>query len=243
MNNEIYNEEFHIGRDKMTRHSANKILQILDDITPISSCVDVGGGIGVWIDEFMKLNNCPKDCLANCVDGSYVTENILVIDKDRFIPRDLEQRLKLDNRYDLAISLEVAEHLPESRARSFVEDLISLSDCVLFSAATIGQTGVGHINEQYMKYWVDLFEQSGFQPFDVVRPMIQEDDNIPWWYKQNIMVFVNKERNDLINCFMNVHTPPLTHMVWNEIFTTTCFREPVKGINNKLRKIWEIIKE
>ena len=32
----------------------------------------------------------------------------------------------------MAISLEVAEHLPETRANTFIEDIVSLSDIVLF---------------------------------------------------------------------------------------------------------------
>ena len=43
MNDKIYNEEFHNDRDKITGHSAHKILQIINDITPINSCIDVGG--------------------------------------------------------------------------------------------------------------------------------------------------------------------------------------------------------
>ena len=196
------------------------------------------GGIGVWIDEFLKQRNYSEKCLAHCVDGNYITENMLVIDKDRFITRDLESQLSLDARYDLAISLEVAEHLSETRAQSFVKDLVNLSDCVLFSATTIGQTGEGHINEQYMKYWVDLFEQNNYQPFDMIRPFVQEDEMVPWWYKQNILVYVNREREDLINKFMNIHTPPLVHMVWNEIFTPVSNKSKVRRIFDKIKSLF-----
>jgi len=65
-------------------------------------------------------------------------------------------------RYDLAISVEVAEHLPEESAPGYVKFLCSLSDTVLFSAAHPGQGGTGHINEQPMRWWIRGFEANGF---------------------------------------------------------------------------------
>ena len=65
-------------------------------------------------------------------------------------------------RYDLAISVEVAEHLPEESAEGYVKFLCSLSDTVLFSAARPGQGGTGHINEQPIEWWSALFAENGF---------------------------------------------------------------------------------
>lgn len=54
LDRKIYNETFHVGRNELTRYSARKILNQILDISPISSVVDVGGGIGVWLDECMN---------------------------------------------------------------------------------------------------------------------------------------------------------------------------------------------
>lgn len=39
----IYNKNFHRNRDEITRYSAERILNIVNEIIDIKSCVDVGG--------------------------------------------------------------------------------------------------------------------------------------------------------------------------------------------------------
>jgi hypothetical protein len=62
----------------------------------------------------------------------------------------------------LVICTEVAEHLPANVASQLVSHLVSLSDVILFTAATPGQGGRHHLNEQPHSYWVALFAQLGF---------------------------------------------------------------------------------
>jgi len=64
---------------------------------------------------------------------------------------------KYAGKYDLAMCIEVAEHLPESRANELVKTLTSVAPTVLFSAAVPGQGGHGHINCQPKSYWVEKF--------------------------------------------------------------------------------------
>jgi hypothetical protein len=91
------------------------------------------------------------------------------------------------------MSLETAEHLEPESAEAFVECLTCLSNIVLFSAAVPGQGGTGHINEQWTAYWVKLFADRGYVGADVIRPRIWEDQRIPFWYRQNTILF--QERN------------------------------------------------
>lgn len=72
------------------------------------------------------------------LDGNYVPAKYRVISEQEFCPTDLSNPIKLNKRFDLVISLEVAEHLPEKRAEGFIQDLCSLGDLVLFSAAVPG---------------------------------------------------------------------------------------------------------
>lgn len=60
--------------------------------------------------------------------------------------------MTFNRRFDLAMTIEVAEHLTPVRADSFVEDLTRLSDVVLFSAAIPAQGGINHVNEQWQSY-------------------------------------------------------------------------------------------
>lgn len=102
---------------------------------------------------------------------------------------DLERPLSVDRRFDLAICMEVAEHLSPDRAESFVEDLCALSDSVLFSAAIPWQGGVGHLNEQPQSYWARLFAKHGFGARDIIRPKVWHDGRVSYWYRQNSILY------------------------------------------------------
>src|SRR5579862_3100091 len=65
----------------------------------------------------------------------------------------LDRPFNLGRSFDLAMSFEVAEHLPPDAAKGFVDSLTRLAPLVLFSAAIPFQGGVGHINEQWPEYW------------------------------------------------------------------------------------------
>ena len=56
--------------------------------------------------------------------------------------------------------MEVAEHLPREKASVFIDTLTKHSGIVLFSAAVPGQGGTYHVNEQWPKYWNELFSRS-----------------------------------------------------------------------------------
>lgn len=144
--------------------------------------IDVGCGEGWWAQAFADLG---AEVIG--LDGAYVQSSPL---GDRFIPHDLNKPLPahLAGRFDLAICLEVAEHLPAKRADSFIGDLCGLAPVILFSAAIKGQGGVGHLNEQPPKYWASLFEKFGFSVTGALRWQVWDDDRVENWYRQNILI-------------------------------------------------------
>jgi len=91
--------------------------------------------------------------------------------------------------YDLAVCLEVAEHLDETVADTFVGWLVSLAPTVVFSAAVPGQGGDGHVNEQPPSYWVEKFARHGYPGTGVLRDRVWDDRRVCWWYSQNLLVF------------------------------------------------------
>ena len=94
--------------------------------------------------------------------------------------------------YDLALSLEVAEHLPEERAEDFVDALTSVAPAVLFSAAIPGQGGHGHINCQPKQYWVDKFARRNYvvdsEGTDKILAFMQGGPHMGW-FTQNAVLF------------------------------------------------------
>ena len=85
-----------------------------------------------------------------------------------------------------------------TRSDSFVADLCSLSDIVLFSAAIPGQLGTDHINLQLQHTWAGRFGAHGYTVFDIVRPRVWHDADVEDFYRQNILVFVNSTRAKLV---------------------------------------------
>lgn len=126
------------------------------------------------------------------IDGDYVNRERLLIDRTCFRPHDLALPIQLDQMFDLAISLEVAEHLPTRASGSFVESLVRAAPVVLFSAAIPGQGGTRHINEQWPEFWQELFGTFDYQCLDLIRSRIFLEPKVEWWYKQNVLVFMQR---------------------------------------------------
>ena len=187
-----YSQEFYVNRHEKTIHSAKTILSIvLERIPAVHSAVDVGCGVGTWLSVLQKKG--VKDIQG--LDGSWVDQNLLTIPRTCFKQVDLRKSsIILPQRYDLAISLEVAEHLPSDRSKEFVSSLTALSDYVLFSAAIPFQGGRNHVNEQWQHFWVDLFGSMDYVVHDFIRQKIWNDNQIPFWYRQNILLFSAKQQ-------------------------------------------------
>jgi hypothetical protein len=186
-----YGERFFTSTHTGARRSAERILPLVLDRVQPHTAIDVGCGTGVWTQVLVE-----HDIDAVGIDGAYVDEASLAIDPRRFIAKDLSEGVRIDGRYDLVVSLEVAEHLPPASAELFVEDLVRLGDVVLFSAAVREQLGTAHLNEQWQSYWVERFARHDYKPFDVVRPAVWTDPAIEPWYAQNILLYVNAARAD-----------------------------------------------
>jgi hypothetical protein len=114
-----------------------------------------------------------------------------VIPAEHFRHVDLEYTLELDRRFDLVICMEVAEHLSPDRGPRLVGDLCRAADIVLFSAAIPGQDvpdSPVHQNERWQSYWADVFGELGFRTVDAIRPVIWDNGDIAFWYRQNAFV-------------------------------------------------------
>ncbi len=181
--------EFESQRELSAASARAVVPLVLAAINP-KSVVDVGCGVGTWLNVFRSLG--VEDYLG--IDGHHVDGDLLQIDATHFQNRDLREPLKLGRSFDLACSLEVAEHLPEPLSAQFVEQLTALAPAVLFSAAVPGQTGPGHINEQWQSFWARLFEAQGYLPVDVVRPQVWARTDVAVWYQQNTLLYVREDR-------------------------------------------------
>ena len=186
-----YQREFYESRHRNTAQAANIVFDaLLPKLPPVRSALDVGCGVGTWLSTLVERG--VTDVFG--LDGPWGDRELLRIPADRFRMTPLDKPWSAGRRFDLAISLEVAEHLPESSADDFVGSLAASADFVLFSAALPGQGGTNHLNEQPASYWAERFRRHGFALRDLVRPAIWEDRRVPVWYRQNALVFVQESR-------------------------------------------------
>lgn len=186
----VYGYDFYKDRHQKTVYSAEKVLSIIFEVLPeVHSAVDFGCGVGSWLSVLKEKG--VRELLG--LDGPWVEQGLLEISAQEFRQVDFEEFIDLEKKYDLAITLEVAEHLSEKSAASFVESLAKASDFILFSAAIPYQGGRGHINMQWQDYWANLFAEKGYVVLDFVRKKIWDDKQIPIHYRQNVLLFVKKE--------------------------------------------------
>jgi hypothetical protein len=182
-------EEYrHLDEVEGSLRAAETIVPLVLELTgPVRSVVDVGGGTGGWLREFGRAGVAR---LA-LIDSAAVDPHLL-IPRECFHPADLERPLPALGRFDLATSVECAEHVSASRAKALVEWLTSTADIVLFSAAVPGQGGKNHINEQPVDFWSSLFRSCAFVRRDILRHRILGDRSIPYWYRQNLFFYVKQ---------------------------------------------------
>jgi SAM-dependent methyltransferase len=184
----MYNVAWHNNLGDKTTASAATIIGILAAFLDFESVLDVGCGDGRWLAVCREKG---ATAIAG-VDGPWTDKTRLLIPAETFTTQDLSQPLDLERRFSLAISLEVAEHLDTQASDVLVDNLVRHSDVVLFSAAIPYQGGYRHVNEQWQSFWASRFESRGFATFDPVRNLIWNDENVHYWYKQNILLYVNR---------------------------------------------------
>jgi SAM-dependent methyltransferase len=95
--------------------------------------------------------------------------------------------------FDVAMSLEVAEHIPVALTDAFVECLVGTAGhTIVLTAAHPGQGGQGHINEQPKAYWIEKVQKYPWV-FDAELSSQVADalkrSGASGWLAQNMMIF------------------------------------------------------
>jgi len=186
MNNLIYD---HLPQVHRQQDAAVVLPHLLKHIRP-QSVVDFGAGLGTWLAVFERLG--VSDYIG--IEHPAVDLAHYAADRSKLIRKSLSEEIDLRRRFDLALCIEVAEHLHEEHAEHLVEAITRHSDMVLWSAAVPGQRGINHFNEQYPDYWQSKFRARGYYFHDVLRDDLQDADIFPCY--QNNLFLVDRDADN-----------------------------------------------
>jgi SAM-dependent methyltransferase len=175
-----YNNNFYDIIRNGTVQSAEVIVPTIFDLVNPKKVVDIGCGEGWWAKKFRDLG-----CEVLGIDGAYVTNTPLGMDFQAG-NIDILGSLTALPRFDLAVCLEVAEHLLPVRSETFVSEIVNLAPTILWSAAIPRQPGVDHINCQWPSYWAGIFAKHGYVMSGSIRDQIWNNETVEPWFRQNL---------------------------------------------------------
>lgn len=192
----FYSPTFYLEISETAEISRDEIFTALFDLYRIRkksklpiTVLDIGCGIGEWGRNIEKFN-----CLYKGVDFK-IPQDRLLIPLENYLEHDMRTSLELEEKPDMLLCLEVAEHIEAEFAGSFVKnlcDLVNPEGVIVFSAAIPHQGGVNHVNEQWQSYWQKLFAENGFFADISLRNIIHQNADIDIWYRQNIIIYRTK---------------------------------------------------
>jgi glycosyltransferase involved in cell wall biosynthesis len=182
-----YPERFnHDVMDAEERPMADRLATwIKKEINP-KTVLDIGCGPGTYV---RSLRNLGIDATGIDIDERVIGQEHLVF-KSLF---DIKEE-----KADVTICLEVAEHIDTLFEKQVVEKVAStVGHTLIWTAAAIGQGGIGHINCKDKEEWSKLIESTG-----LVRNHEKEKKLIQYirqgyhmgWFPQNLLYFerINK---------------------------------------------------
>ncbi len=152
-----YDSAYFAALDGVHRPLYRLLADVVADLYEPRTAVDVGCGTGLILSRLQE-----RGVEVTGIEGSrHAIESSGL--RDRIVKANLERSIPRLGRFDVCFCIEVAEHLPGRAASSLVEVLTDLSDVVVFTAATPGQGGSHHVNEQPQSYWETRFTGQGFR--------------------------------------------------------------------------------
>lgn len=155
---EIYPDVFFRTRHRLA-WKAPFICEALQKVFHPKTVIDAGCGVGDIVEEFIR-----RGVFALGIEGSKAAfPRIPDAIKDRIILADLRYPVVTD-KFDLAVSFEVAEHIEPEYASFYISNLTMMSNTIVMSIARPGQIGRNHVNLQELSYWNDLLLEYKYLP-------------------------------------------------------------------------------
>lgn len=196
------------------------------------SVVDIGAGTGLYLKTFLDAG---ADVLA--IDNDPIVLQYATIPRELIRIEDVLSPGYEIQKHDLALCVEVAEHIPESGATALFDVLCASSDLIAFSAAVPGQPGQGHINCQPKWYWLDKFAARDFYPDEearlwIISQIIAHAKHWLLWLTDNLVIVRRANRPKFRH-----HLLGLAHLPMHPEFTNCGFTQAVLKQSSMYRRL------
>jgi len=173
------------------RASATAMVEFLMNTFPnLKSVIDLGCGCGAYLWAFkqkgvhdmlgvdIEFEHQPSPEVTYCIRTG-----------------DLSKPFDAGRLFDMALSIEVAEHINEKDVDTYITNVIRHSSLVLFSSASPYMTrDPSHKSMKHASEWISLFNEKGYslclgKTLDLRGwlPMWVE-----WWIPRNVLIFERK---------------------------------------------------
>lgn len=187
----VYNNEWYDYLTRFDEHNETAFYAVCALLGKPTSLLDVGSGTGVLVKLAYDMDVYPVDGIELPAFHYWARTPFM----SHFVSgHDLCTPFNSSRQYDMVISWEVAEHLPEESADTYCDTLANhTAHWLVMTAAHENQGGDWHLNEQPQSYWIDKLTQRGL----TYRADLSERLKIIWtyttgpmfWLPENVMVF------------------------------------------------------
>jgi SAM-dependent methyltransferase len=184
---EIYDKRYNAFLDAAASKSTGPMAATIKRLFEPKSVIDVGCGTGALLAQLQQIGLEVRGLEYSDAGIARCREKGVQVEKF-----DLETEEAIEGSWDLTASFEVAEHLSESMADSYVRVISQFSPIVIMSAATVGQGGRDHFNEQPHEYWIVKMHQQGFDYDEQTSHQVRAEwaeKGVASWYVNNTMIF------------------------------------------------------
>lgn len=208
---ELYPDDVFEWMNADSRRSAATVVPLVCEFIRPRSVLDLGCATGAWLEAFQAAG---AERIRG-VDGPWLDPALLTIPRTAFVCHDLNEPWRTEERFDLALCLEMVGHLRESAAHAVIDTLTGAADVVLLSAPVPDQPslGDGPFLLHWPEYWANAFAARGFVAIDAFRRPLWNRPEVSWWFCQNLIAYVRRERLNDYPAFARCHEqephPPL----------------------------------
>lgn len=163
--------------------SVTEAVAALMTLAAPTSVADLGSEEATWLSAFRAAGIHDLLLVRQPSDPALADANVPTLAHDLRLP------LRLDLRFDLAIAIGAGDQLPSTSAAVFVRTLCDAAEVVAFAAALPGLAPPGTGNARWPPWWDSIFEERGYVPYDIARPLLWEEESVELRIRQGLVLY------------------------------------------------------